>query len=386
MISVVNKTRARGLVTRLRRRVSRLSPGALSVTFRGAEGIISKTIQYLNVPSVVGYEDAFLNHLETDFKSLGVTVTRGQGVLALHGKKPYQSIVCAHVDRHGLISLGDGTYAYAAQYVKESRYGAPNLASMKEIGQIGSRFVGEDMIAYNRQTGRILERGTIENCDMCILGGQARFLLPSITDALPAGVPLAYARTASMENDYFKGQLDNAISLAVIYALYARGYTGTALLTTEEEIGQSWQVIARFLDSVGQTRQDLIIIDTSPYADSQPVKDGMVILRTRDKSAEFNRGLCEALHARCGKMGIGTHFKDHYLQEMGKTVDELGSTELGKLILHSQGRWSGATVQIPTLSYHTSRETTSKSAIANYYRFLKHILIDKPYQFQTAST
>jgi hypothetical protein len=70
--------------------------------------------------------------------------------------------------------------------------------------------------------------------------------------------------------------------------------------------------------------------------------------------------------------------KDETLLAKGKTVEQLGSTELGKLIKNTAGRWSGASVQIPTLMYHTSNETTSLAAIGNYYRFLSNILIQDP--------
>ena len=60
----------------------------------------------------------------------------------------------------------------------------------------------------------------------------------------------------------------------------------------------------------------------------------------------------------------------------GKEIRQLGSTELGKLIAETGGRWSGATIQIPTVLYHTSNETTSRACIRNYYDLLANVLIE----------
>ena len=64
----------------------------------------------------------------------------------------------------------------------------------------------------------------------------------------------------------------------------------------------------------------------------------------------------------------------------GKTVAQLGSTELGRLVEGTEGKWNGATVQIPTLMYHTSNETTTSQAIENYFLFLRSILVEDKIQ------
>ncbi len=87
---------------------------------------IAKTMEYLSVPAVVGHERFFLDHLENDFAALGLETCRYPGLLEVHGNDAHSAILCAHVDRHGLISLGKGEYAYAAQYIKEIKYGEAN--------------------------------------------------------------------------------------------------------------------------------------------------------------------------------------------------------------------------------------------------------------------
>ena len=54
--------------------------------------------------------------------------------------------------------------------------------------------------------------------------------------------------------------------------------------------------------------------------------------------------------------------------------ESLGKTELGRIIQHTDGRFNGATVQLPTTNYHTNHETTSELAVNNYYNALKAIL------------
>ena len=64
----------------------------------------------------------FIDFLKQDFEKLGINVTAHKGVLELSGKAPRSAIISAHIDRHGLISMGEGHYGYAAEYIKENKY------------------------------------------------------------------------------------------------------------------------------------------------------------------------------------------------------------------------------------------------------------------------
>lgn len=340
------------------------------------ETIAQKTIEYLSVPSVVGHEWYFLRYLEYDFEKLGLDVEMQGAAIEVSGKDPLSHIVTAHADRHGLISLGKGEYAYAAQYIKEIKYGENNETSIETLNQISKRFMNEDVFAYDPQDGTILDAGAIESCLPCMSNGDSIFWVHGMTNQ-PVDIPVAYARTARTEGPYLKGQIDNAISLAVIHALFQNGFQGTALITTEEEIGYSWKHIAEWLEQNDIETNRLIVLDTSPFKDSEPVKDGQIIFRTRDKSGEFNKQLVEELTRLCKNMDFSYQIKDQKLLAGGSDIKDLGSTELGKLILQTDNRWTGATVQIPTLEYHTSNETTSALCIENFYAFLHKLLIEK---------
>jgi putative aminopeptidase FrvX len=349
----------------------------LTAGFNDIETIIAKTMEYLAVPAVVGHEQFFIEYLRKDFEAIGMRGVKHPGILEVYGEKPHAAIVCAHIDRHGLISLGKGEYAYAAQYVKEIKYGEANRSSRRELEGLGKRFAGETVFAYDPRTNDRLGEGVIEVCHPMMLMGEALFFIQGMK-AVKHDIPVAYARTAREQDGYLKGQIDNALSLGVIYALYKNGYQGTTLFSTEEEIGKSWTHIAAYLKKSKIDNKTLIVIDTSPFVDAKPIDEGMVIFRNRDMSAKFNPALVSALKTRCSVMEIPYQVKDEVLLSKGKSVSQLGSTELGRLVQNTKKKWSGATVQVPTMMYHTSNETTSRLAIRNYFRFLKNILIDDP--------
>jgi hypothetical protein len=100
----------------------------LAQKFNKVESIIAKTMEYLSIPSVVGSEGFFLEHLYKDFSKRGLSAYKSPGLLTVHGDDPNSAILCAHIDRHGLISLGNGEYVYAAQYIREIKYGESNKA------------------------------------------------------------------------------------------------------------------------------------------------------------------------------------------------------------------------------------------------------------------
>lgn len=355
----------------------RVMPPTLTHGFNEVESIIAKTMEYLSIPSVVGFERVFLNFLYDDFHNLGLSVIKYHGLLEVRGNDPHSAIVCAHIDRHGLVSLGKKEFAYAAQYVREIKYGEEHRSSRKELEEIAERFEGERLFAYDPKTGMPLGEGLITASKKAISNGDSIFFVDGIED-MEAGTPLAYARMARAEDGHLKGQIDNTISIGVVYALFRAGFQGTAYLTTEEEVGKSWTHIAAHLEREEIETEELLVIDTSPYLDHSPMKEGTLVFRHRDRFAEFNKGLTQKLVKRCEEMGCPYQIKDEDLLAAGKEIDDLGSTELGRLVLERKRQWAGTTVQIPTTMYHTSNETTTKKAIRNYFRFLKNILVEEP--------
>ncbi len=338
--------------------------------------VFAKTIEYLAVPSVVGHEKHFVAFLKNDFEKLGLGIKEHSGILEISGSEPHSTIISAHIDRHGLISMGNGHYGYAAEYIKEKKYEADDTPTHKMLEAIGERFNGENVIAYDPETGEKLGAGKISCAGPDMIDGNCIFKVEGM-EPMPANIPLGYARTAISDGVHLKGQIDNVVSLGVIYALFQNGFQGTALLTCEEEIGKSWIHITDWLKLYNIETKELIIIDTSPYRESAPVEGGCIILRNRDKSAIFDKTLTAKIKQRCVDKLIPFQFKDEYLTALGAPESGLGSTELGRIIQNSKGRWSGTTVQIPTTEYHTSHETTSRGCIEQYYSLLQNILVNE---------
>lgn len=354
------------------------SKKSLTKGFNEVEMVVAKTMQCLSVPAVVGHEGVLLRHLERDFQNIiGLSSIRHEGLLEIHGNDPHAGIICAHIDRHGLISIGGGEYAYAAQYMREIKYGEQNRSSITQLRDIAERFEDEIVYAYDPETGKKLGRGMIKPSEVGMVNGDSIFTILGMPH-MPLNCPVAYARTTRSEKGELKGQIDNAVSLGVVYMLFNKGFQGTALLTTEEEIGKSWIHIGNWLEKNAIETKNLIVLDTSPYQTEDPIERGTLVFRNRDKSEIFDTDFVARLKERCEDLELPYEMKDEILLKRGKRTEELGSTELGRLIQGHSGRWSGATVQIPTNMYHTSNETTTRAALKTYVRFLKNILIEDP--------
>ena len=338
------------------------------------ETVVRKTIEYLSIPSVVGHESYFTQYLKNDFDKLGLTTKQHNGILEVSGHHPYAQIISAHIDRHGLISMGRGSYKYAAEYVREDKYKEENAPSKSMIQAIGERFIGERVFAYNPQTGEKIGQGTIQADENSFEKQDVLFHIPDMPE-MQEGTPVAYARTAVSDNQRLKGQIDNVISIGIIYTLFQNGFTGTALFSTEEEIGKSWIHLTNWLEQHNINDKQLLILDTSPYREQTPIDQHMVILRNRDKSDVFNTDFVQKIKKRCAYLGLPFQMKDEYFLSLGLGISDLGSTELGRIVANTKGRWNGASIQIPTLEYHTSYETTSRGCIENYYALLQNILL-----------
>ncbi len=137
--------------------------------------IIAKIEEYAAIPAVVGYEDVFLDYLYEEFNNKNLHATKHRNLLEVSGDNPGSAIICAHIDRHGLVSLGDGEYVYAAQYIREIKYGERNEQTYMELESIANRFHGERVFSYDPKTGKQLGEGRIQTCLPSMLDGDALF-------------------------------------------------------------------------------------------------------------------------------------------------------------------------------------------------------------------
>ena len=68
----------------------------------------------VRTPSVVGCERLFIRTLVKELQSLDIHVIEYDGLLVADGGGDSPYSLCAHVDRHGLITTGPDEFQYAA--------------------------------------------------------------------------------------------------------------------------------------------------------------------------------------------------------------------------------------------------------------------------------
>ncbi|WP_019961275.1 zinc-binding metallopeptidase family protein [Woodsholea maritima] len=337
--------------------------------------ILAKTNEYLDFPSVVGHESPFLDHLARDFASLGVKVNRSQNIchIDLGGKGP---LFMAHVDRHGAVSADDGAMIYAAYAVKNEKYGETVTPSPEFAEMVSQRYLGEEMFAYDRKTGGRIAYGDVAGAEV---DAQGRLVMT--IDGLPPlqpNTPMAFARhLRRVDGAYITGQLDNPISAAVLRIMAEHGLKGQIVFTAEEEIGRSAEHFIHWADQHLSETPNIIVLDTTPFDDAAGALAGAVVLRRRDATSSFQEQAVIRLEKAAQQVPAPIIFKDAFIEAENKArarrdlpPKSLGMTELGRIIAQSKGRYSGATLQIPTFNYHTNQESTTPKALVAFARTL----------------
>jgi putative aminopeptidase FrvX len=348
--------------------------------------IIRKTEEYMQIPSVIGYEKPFIDYLEKDFTALGCKIERREKILHVYKDKSTPLFLSAHIDRHGIIYNGNAEFHYAAHYVKLNNYEAefsnPKLSLLQKVS---FRFNNQRVYAYNPENGFKLGQGTIYMPDYTTIGDTLIFTIEKLKN-LPEGTPVSFVYDDRQEEDeIFSAQLDNAISVAAIYQLFRYGFTGNAFFTTEEEIGQSWKHLRNYLVEQNIESRNIYVLDVSPYPTNAEANEGVVILRNKDENGVFNKELVQKVKELCVTHAIPYEFKDEFIESQnailaaeGKELLKMGRTELGWLVKQSNGAWNGITIQLPTYNYHSSQETTTALAIENWFRLLRLLFEVQP--------
>jgi putative aminopeptidase FrvX len=346
------------------------------------ETIVSKIAEYLLVPSVVGYEGAFIKKLEEDFQGLGLKTKMYDKLLVIEGKDPLSHMMSIHIDRHGLLANGKGELEYAAFDVNRDTYGIKTEVKKEIWEQISERFNGEMVYAYDPSTGKDIARGTIDSGYFCPIRKNFVFISKSLAD-LPLNTPISFEHMCTVAGDSITGQLDNVVSSAIAYAMFANGYEGSVLCTSEEEIGRSWQHVLNYFNEADITTKELFVLDTSPFDKDSDIDTSSIILRYRDNNGTFNKDLTESLIKKCDTEGVPHFFKDVYLLEQARkkgddeTTISLGNTELGRIITNSDGKITGTTIQVPTRGYHSNKEEATYKAFENVFKILHDTLVLK---------
>lgn len=334
-------------------------------------------------PSVVSAEHSFFRVLQRELEEIGVKVTWYEGLLVAQGDKPDSRFLSAHIDRHGLICTGPNEFQYAAFIAGNRGDLAGNSVSEQTFATISERFTGAAVNAYEPWSGIYRGKGIIDRAYLCPHRGNMVFEIHGLEHVV-AGTPIAFQDKLSFDKQRVSAQLDNVLSAAVIIYLYRHGYQGTAFFTAQEEAGRSWRFLLEWFQRFARTTNQLIVLDTSPYATTEEAEAQHLVLRHRDTNGEFDAAMVATLEDACRTLGIRYGFKDEYIAHKnvqrgleGKPPYTLGTTELGRVIQASQGRIQGSTLQVPTTGYHTTDETCSVASLGAMLELLEYYTITK---------
>ncbi len=335
--------------------------------------------QLIRVPSVVGSEHPFFMFVKRELEELGVHVAYYDGVLVATGTKPESGYISAHADRHGLYSMGDGEFQYAAFIAKNQADLKGNSNAEKLLKNFTNRFVDEKVQAYDSRSGNYLGLGEIKDAYLCPRRNNIIFKVDGFDSLLP-GTPIAFLDKLKIDDGYISAQLDNVLSVAIVIHLFALGYQGTAFFTASEEAGRSWRFLLEWFRRFNFTTEELLVLDTSPYESLEDISNLDIVLRNRDANGVFRSSLKQKIKKIVIQKGIKYHFKDAYLKNRMKANNETGSigvTELGRLIHETKSQMQGTTLQIPTIGYHTAEETASMKSIESMITILSELYLSQ---------
>ncbi len=337
--------------------------------------------QLIRIPSVTGYEHSFFLSLKRELDELGIKTEYYDGLLVAQGKNPNDGMLSAHIDRHGLVCTGPNEFQFAAFLAKNRSDLKGNSVSEHIYLQINSRFLNQDVQAYEPWSGSYLGIGKITKVYIQEKINNLFFEVDGLKHLLP-GTPVAFVDKLNINDDLIYAQLDNVISAAIIIYLYKKGYEGTAFFTAQEEAGKSWRYVYEWFTKNNINTNELLVLDTSPYANRQEADLQDIVLRNRDANAKFKSPLLKSLKNFCHKYNIDYSCKDLFIQEKNKLLKEenkdlltLGSTELGRIVKESKGLIQGTTLQIPTTGYHTVEETANQKSVKSMLFILKNMYI-----------
>lgn len=330
-------------------------------------------------PSVVGAEHSFFRVLQRELEERGAKVTWYEGLLVAQGNQPNSSMFSAHIDRHGLICTGPNEFQYAAFVSGHRSDLLGNAVSEELMLRISDRFDATPVMAYEPWSGAYRGSGVIRNTYICEFRNNLIFELEGL-EHLVAGTPVGFRDSLKVEDQWLKGQLDNVLTAALLVHMFSLGYQGTAFFTAQEESGSSWRYLLEWFRRFGGSTNQLIVLDTSPYPNREAVLKQEVVLRKKDSHAHYHETTTQALAQACDELGIRYSYKDEFveaqnneLQKQGLPPKSLGSTEMGRIILASNGFVHGTTLQIPTTGYHTMQESTSIQSCQSFLNLLMKV-------------
>lgn len=372
--------------------------------------IIELTNEFLEIPSSISFEKPFLDYLEKKAKNLGYNIFRKENSYLVI-KPKNDSIVSSklfsvHIDRHSVIKNDNGRLEYLAFNLKK-KLGLPFLkeevkiseenllleleereVSFEKFGEflvfkregfkpvklkrdgldtyyetVALRFTKEDCISYDFNSGeKINEYKLIRN--QIDINKNEIYFFTNKTIGFDEKIFMIKSKIYQDEK-FISGQIDNVISVAVLFYLLEKGnFNEEIIFTTKEEIGLSYKCVIDYINSQDNFEKKLIILDTSPYSNIENEKSGFLTLRYGDENGGFNSELVLKIKSILEENQINFDFKPSFL----------GRTELGRVSSESQGKVNGSTLQLPSMNYHTVFETCSKTSLENFVFIIEKLL------------
>ena len=370
--------------------------------------IIQICEEFMKIPSSICSEGPFLNYLKNEIEKLGYETQLKKDYLVVNPQKNSKYLFSAHIDRHAVIKNEKGQIVHLANYLRKKKgikFRRESIQKtenklVKKINQLSKddmklnldkffltasidnktikflkddsinldemfavRYVKEEIVSYEPKSGKIKNEYKILRYDLDYPNRQIIFE----TDKKPKITDKYFMMKSSIikKKSYFFGQIDNAISAAVLfYLLKTNQFEEQIIFTTKEEIADSWRCVDDYIKNSKNKNMNLIVLDTSPYSDLDEYGEGFITLRYGDERAGFDKNLVNKIKNKLISMGVSYDFKPSYM----------GRTELGKLAQETNNKINGTTLQLPTKNYHTLYETASYKSLKNYYKIIKSVI------------
>lgn len=315
---------------------------------------------FLQIPSVTHFEKPFLVYLQKKAVDLGYETIVEDNYLVVKGKSINPKyLFSSHIDRHGLIKNENGQIEYLAYYFKK-KYGLQFKKDYHDFYiQCSLRHTNDYVSSYDLESGKVLNSYKTLRYEQNWKEKLVTFDFDK--KSLDIDKVFKFDSKVVVLGDKFLGQIDNVISAAVLFFLLETiEFQNDIIFTTKEEIGRSYLNVLDYMEKYNQNL-DIITLDTTPYENFNGKNDGFLVLREGDENGKFNLDLVNNMKDILSQENISFYFKP----------SDIGMTELGRVSTSSEGKYNGATLQIPTMNYHTTYETSTLSSLYSYYKILK---------------
>jgi putative aminopeptidase FrvX len=164
-----------------------------------------------------------------------------------------------------------------------------------------------------------------------------------------------------MENNIIKGQLDNAISLAVMKTLFDEGLDFNIMFTKDEEYCICHKDVINFCDFEDRIHnREFVVVDCDidVFSEEEMWKN-CISIRGKDNIGDFDLNVVKKVRALA---------KKENLQWIAKTGD-WGVCTAGFISYHSV--YPAFLIGLPILNYHSENEIVDIRSLKTYYDMLK---------------